>query len=141
MVEASLVIDYQSSIFDAWQRSICGIGQRFEDAPHFRETICKYSISHQRDFRYIKNEPERITVVCSKDDCNWRVHVSKSNKDQTFAIRTANLVHTCTVMLDDNQHKKASQNWVAAIIKEKLRDTPLVRPSAIVKEVFEGKMP
>jgi zinc finger SWIM domain-containing protein 3 len=139
--EPSNAIGTQSMSMDSWQQLIRGVGQRFENAGHFRDILRKFCISHGRDYRFIKNEPHRITVVCTNRYkvgvlCKWRVHASKSVKDDTFAIRKANLTHTCELIITGNKHSKASEGWIANIVKEKLRDSPLLSPSEIVRDVL-----
>jgi zinc finger SWIM domain-containing protein 3 len=119
---------------DVWQTSIRAIGQRFEDATHFREVACKYAIGHGRDFSYVKNEPCRVVIQCTKKNCNWRIRASYSKVDGTFSIRTGNFTHTCETGLDGNEHPKFSKNLVASIIRDRIRSTPGTKPSDIMKE-------
>ncbi|XP_075473495.1 uncharacterized protein LOC142504537 [Primulina tabacum] len=117
---------------DAWIHCIRGVGQKFKDAAEFRICLKNYVIASRRSFRYMRNE----SVVCSKENCEWKIYASKHKSDNSFGIRKCNLSHSCG---DDNLrsrgHPKADSSWVANVVKEKLRGEPSYRPCAMLKDI------
>ncbi|XP_075485278.1 uncharacterized protein LOC142525000 [Primulina tabacum] len=121
---------------DAWIHCIRGVGQKFKDAAEFRICLKNYVIASRRSFRYRRNESGKILVVCSKENCEWKIYASKHKSDNSFGIRKCNLSHSCG---DDNLrsrgHSKADSSWVANVVKEKLRGEPSYRPCTMLKDI------
>ena len=128
-------IESQSYTLEAWRLANKGVGQAFRDAKHFRESLNKFSISTGYDYRFIHNEPLRITVECSKVPCGWRTHASRSARHEELIIKKANLTHTCVVTMNENTHSKASKRWITSVIKEKVRLVPSTKSSDLVNEI------
>ena len=100
-------------------------GQAFVDAEQFRRVLKSHAIATKRSFTYKKNERERVVVVCSDKECSWKIRASLHKSDGSFGIRTCNLNHTCGAdNLKQRGHPKADANWIAGLIKEKLRGEP-----------------
>jgi zinc finger SWIM domain-containing protein 3 len=101
-----------------------------------------YSISLGYNFTYIRNERKRITIECAEACtegvmCKWFVHATKISNEEHFSIKKANLTHICEIKMDQNKHPKAKKKWIAEFVKSRLRSTPNVRPSDLVKEIHQ----
>lgn len=90
-----------------------------------------------RDCKYINHNKKRVSAQCSQhsEGCKWRVYAARSSKDGLFAIRNANLTHTCMAGQIDMQHPKASKKWIASMVKEKVRDNILYKPVDIIRDI------
>ncbi|XP_074588619.1 uncharacterized protein LOC141844477 [Curcuma longa] len=125
-----------SNSIDSWMHCISYEGQTFKDAVEFRICLKNYAIATRRSFSYKKNDSDKIIVVCSKENCQWRIYASKYKSDNLFGIRKCNLIHSCG---DDNLrtrgHPKADSTWVANVVKEKLRGEPSYRPCTMMKDI------
>ncbi|XP_073121008.1 uncharacterized protein [Henckelia pumila] len=90
----------------------------------------------RRSFSYVKNDSQKIIVVCSDANCSWRIYASKHQSDNAFGIRNCNLTHSCR---DDNLrtrgHPKADSSWVCNLVKDKLRGEPSYRPITMIKDI------
>ncbi|XP_073271508.1 uncharacterized protein [Primulina huaijiensis] len=121
---------------DAWIHCIRGVGQKFKDAAEFRICLKNYVVGSRRSFIYRRNESGNILVVCSKENCQWKIYASKHKADNSFGIRKCNLIHSCG---DDNlrsrSHPKADSSWIANVVKEKLRREPSYRPCTMLKDI------
>ena len=118
---------------------ITGEGQLFENAEHFRRVLKTHAIMMNRSFTYIKNEKNRIVVVCSETECPWRIRASLHKNDGTFGIRTCNLKHSCGVdNLKDRGHPKADANWIAYQIREKVKTDPSYKPCVAVNDIHRA---
>lgn len=73
----------QSLMSVGWAKSIDHEGQCYPGgAPDFRKELIKYSVELGFDFKYVKNEPDRITAECMSKrfaNCPWRVHACAPN--------------------------------------------------------------
>ena len=108
-----------------WGRAIRGVGQTFNDAAHFRRVIKNYCISQKWEFKYERNDGNKIAVICSSEGCMWRVYASFHKVDRTFGIRRCNLVHSCgSNVLSGRDNPKANARWIAHHIQEKVRTDP-----------------
>ncbi|XP_073132831.1 uncharacterized protein [Henckelia pumila] len=125
-----------SNSIDSWRQCIRGVGQTFKDAANFRNCVKNYAIAIRRSFSYVKNDSQKIIVVCSDANCSWRIYASKHQSDNAFGIRNCNLTHSCG---DDNLrtrgHPKADSSWVCNLVKDKLRGEPSYRPITMIKDI------
>ncbi|XP_058214352.1 uncharacterized protein LOC131325892 [Rhododendron vialii] len=117
-----------------WENTITGVGQRFNSVHDFREALRKYSVAHQFALVYKKNESERVTVKCKAEGCPWRIHASRLATTQLFCVKKLNPTHTCEGATLTTGHQ-ATRNYVADIIKEKLKVNPDYHPKDIVNDI------
>ncbi|XP_038984441.1 uncharacterized protein LOC103708840 [Phoenix dactylifera] len=89
----------------------------------------------ERDFVFVKNDRDRVTVECVYEGCEWRIHASRLGNGEKFAIKKMHCNHTCGGGLQVRSHPKASKRWVSKIVKDQLQDMPLYKPSDIVKDI------
>ena len=121
---------------DGWRHCIRGEGQIFKDAEEFRIMLKNYIVANTRSFSFKKNDRKKVIVVCSDENCRWRIYASVHKADNLFGIRKCNLVHTCgEANLRTRGHPKADSVWVANIVKEKLRGEPSYRPCNMLKDI------
>ncbi|XP_073138824.1 uncharacterized protein [Henckelia pumila] len=134
--ETELKIGSASNSIDSWRQCIRGEGKTFKGVAEFRICVKNYSISTRRSFCFKKNNRDKVDVVCSDENCDWRIYASKHKSDNIFGIRKCNLTHTCG---EDNlrsiENPKADSTWVANLVKEKLRGEPSYCPCTMVKDI------
>ncbi|XP_073137771.1 uncharacterized protein [Henckelia pumila] len=80
-----------SNSIDSWRQCIRDVGQTFKDAANFRNCVKNYAIAIRRSFSYVKNDSQKIIVVCSDANCSWRIYASKHQSDNAFGIRNYKL--------------------------------------------------
>ncbi|KAI5343761.1 hypothetical protein L3X38_011637 [Prunus dulcis] len=116
-----------------WEGYITHEGQKFEGGVcEFHDKLAKYSIENGFK-KYLKNKPHRVTTVCAKKEsngCEWHVHVVKSNVNGFFYIKNLNNVHSCSGLIREKRNK--------AIVKDKVRSNPLVRPIELITDLKEN---
>ncbi|XP_042476936.1 uncharacterized protein LOC122058349 isoform X2 [Macadamia integrifolia] len=118
----------------SWENAITGVDQRFTSVHEFRDALHKYSIAHGFAYRFKKNDPHRVTVMCKAEDCPWRIHASRLSTTQLFCIKRMTPAHTCEGGVVTAGYR-ATRSWVASIIKEKLKDSPNYKPKDIAKDI------
>ncbi|KAI3764247.1 hypothetical protein L2E82_14253 [Cichorium intybus] len=117
-----------------WENLITGVGQRFHSLAEFREALRKYSIAHGFNYVYKKNENQRVTVKCKSETCPWRIHASRLSTTQLVCIKTMRPTHTCqggTI----KPAFRATRSWVGNLIKEKVKDSPKIKPKDIANDL------
>lgn len=112
------------------------IGHRFENAKDFKDALCDLAVKRNFNFRFIKNDKDRVTVTCADEDCQWRVHASRDGNLPTFRIKTAQHEHTCGGGINTPFHPRASKKWVSRKVVMKLRDRPLYRAVDIQRDIL-----
>lgn len=68
----------------------------FTDHKEFGKALRYDSLNKGYEYRHIKNEKARVTVVCVYENCKWRIHTSWDRNQVVFQINTYNDRHTCT---------------------------------------------
>ncbi|XP_039135516.1 uncharacterized protein LOC120272744 [Dioscorea cayenensis subsp. rotundata] len=115
---------------------ITTIGHRYEDARHFKDALSDFAIRCNFNYRFIKNDKERVTVVCAAEGCQWHIHASQEGNLATFRIKTSHDVHSCGGGISSASHPKASKKWVSRKVIQKLRDHGVRLP---YKQAWRGK--
>lgn len=54
----------------------------------------EYAIKNGRNIKFIKNEKEKVRVMCSIG-CPWIVYAIQVRDEKIFQVRTYNVEHTC----------------------------------------------
>ena len=71
-----------------WGGGIREVEQKFErGAEEFRRVLCKYAIQLGFNFKYVKNNKDRVTTqccLCEETGCMWYVHASKEKANGFF---------------------------------------------------------
>ncbi|KAJ4956462.1 hypothetical protein NE237_013245 [Protea cynaroides] len=118
----------------SWENAITGVDQRFNSVHEFRDALHKYAIAHGFAYRFKKNDPNRVTVLCKAEGCPWRIHASKLSTTQLFCIKRMTPTHTCEGGVVTAGYR-ATRSWVASIIKEKLKESPNYKPKDIAVDI------
>ncbi|XP_073130783.1 uncharacterized protein [Henckelia pumila] len=118
-----------ANTIDAWINCIHGVGQTFKGAGEFRNYLKNFSVATICSFMYVKNDSEKVIVICSEKSCGWRIYASKHKRDNLFAIKKCKLQHNCGENnLRSRGHPRADAYWIANVVKEKLRGEPSYHP-------------
>jgi len=112
------------------------VGQRFDNADHFKDCLRSIAIRKNFNFTFIKNDKLRVTVRCAAPECTWRVYASKEGVHDTFRLRTMQATHVCGGGIGTNAHPKASMKWVSERVIHKLKESPLYRAVDIQKDIL-----
>ncbi|KAF5788209.1 putative transcription factor interactor and regulator CCHC(Zn) family [Helianthus annuus] len=116
------------TLVSSWKSAVTGAGQQFTDVHEFQETLQKYAIANDFDFKLRRNDKSRVVGECSSEGCSWKFNAVWVPSTESFKIQTMNNVHTCD---------KQSKNSLLDTIKEKLRDSPHLKPKEIAKGLLK----
>jgi hypothetical protein len=85
-------------------------GMKFADVYQFREAVREYNLKIGKDLSFVKNDKDKVIIVCKDEHCNYRVYGSQVRDEITFQIKTYNPNHTCT-----RAYKNSAMNskWIS----------------------------
>ncbi|XP_058749183.1 uncharacterized protein LOC131622170 [Vicia villosa] len=109
-------------------------GMEFSSLDEFRYAIREWSVLNGRQITFIKNESDRVRVVC-RANCGFLMLCSKVSHKRTFAIKTIVDKHTCARVLDN---KSANSRWVAKIVLKKMQTSQDVRITDIIQDLRQN---
>ncbi|KAL3516539.1 hypothetical protein ACH5RR_023441 [Cinchona calisaya] len=106
------------------------LGMVFQNATVFRAALRENSINNGFDFKYVKNDGDRVTAICM-DDCPRRIYASKMHGSNTFQIKS---------LIEHRVHPKrykirGATSWLANKYMDKLVDDPSWNVKAIQRSV------
>lgn len=129
----------QSLMSAGWAKSIDHEGQCYPGgAPDFRKALIKHAIELGFDFKYLKNEPDRITAECKSKrsaKCPWRVHAVKERTGNAMVIQIFNNIHTCSPNFGAASKKKFNSKVIVDLIADDIRNMPGISPRDVQKQV------
>ncbi|KAL3537600.1 hypothetical protein ACH5RR_000966 [Cinchona calisaya] len=101
----------------------------FKNGKVFRAALRENSIRDGYEFKFIKNDVDRVTVVCA-DDCPWRIHASEMQGSKTFQIKTMtkHILHPRRYKMN-----AVTSTWLADKYMDKLIDDPKIKVKAIIR--------
>ncbi|XP_058781430.1 uncharacterized protein LOC131655613 [Vicia villosa] len=109
-------------------------GMEFNSLDEFRYAIREWSVLNGRQITFVKNESDRVRVVC-RATCGFLMLCSKVGHKRTFAIKTIVDKHTCARVLDN---KSANSRWVAKIVLKKMQTSQDVRITDIIQDLRQN---
>ncbi|XP_028107079.1 uncharacterized protein LOC114306108 [Camellia sinensis] len=101
----------------------------------FREVLCKYAVERGFQFKYVKNDSVRITVVCkfaASTDCSWSVHARMLPSSGVLCVKRFDSVHTCRAAVRTSRNPRTGSDLVSIVVADRVRDKPLTRPTDVV---------
>jgi hypothetical protein len=105
----------------------------FEDVHQFRRALLNYHVVHQRDWEYLRNDKDRITVCCkSNGTCPFVVMTSTIMGETTHVIRQLVSPHTCG---KTNESSRINSVWLSKTYEEEIRSGPDMKISAFIDMV------
>lgn len=125
----------QLKVCNDWDNLITGVGQTFNSTKDLRDALHKYAIANRFEYRFVKNESQRLTAECTAENCPWRIHASRTPGNQDFVIKKFVEIHHCDRRAVKDRSRLANQKWVASVIKEKLRESPNYSPKDIANDL------
>ena len=100
--------------------------------------MCKFSIEVGFQFKYLKNDKQRVTAVCAFRDengCQWRIHASNELVNGFFYIRKFEKQHKCGYVVRKSKHPRVNSKLVGELMEEKIRREPLFKPGKVVGDI------
>ena len=117
-----------------FSNAILGNGQTFRNASEFHDAV--YLMSLVGIFRYTfkKNTPQRMSLVCTIDNCPWKITCRSLGATNVVQVHTFENTHNYS--LDDVAFSKPTirANRASMVIDDVIRSTPEYQPCQICKD-------
>ena len=119
---------------DSNQSVFTGVGQQFPGGvTEFRLNLMIYSIKTGYKLDLVKNDKERVTAVCSRTKCTFRIHASvKFNLPGYFVIKRFHPEHTCGAGIHDINDPPVSSKLIKLLVYDHIQANPLMKTKDII---------
>ncbi|XP_028754382.1 uncharacterized protein LOC114713878 [Neltuma alba] len=117
-----------------WKEIFSGLSQIFPNADAFKRLLHKYSIANKFQYKFVRNNKERMSVKCKIEGCPWKITANAVGKNTPFLHVTRfnnEHVHHAQDCLQVNHGGRAA--LTLSIIIEDVRSHIDKRPSEIMK--------
>jgi hypothetical protein len=111
-------------------------GNTFALMTKFRNALSTYCIKGEYDYVIDKSEPTRMTVHCTFERCQWRIHASCMRNSTIIQVKVNPSPHTCPSERKGS-HKVAKSRWCADAVLEWVTDKPCIGTTELVKKIKE----
>jgi len=111
-----------------------GIGQQFPGGvTEFRLHLMIYSIKNGYKLDLIKNDRERVTAVCSRSKCCFRIHASlKFNLPSYFVKKIFQPDHSCGAGIFDINDPPVTSKLIKLLVYDHIQSNPLMKTKDII---------
>ncbi|KAH1209768.1 hypothetical protein GmHk_15G044202 [Glycine max] len=96
----------------------------FSTLAEFKSALREYSIFIGREFRWKKNDKQRVRAKCKKACCDWEIYCAKNEHKNCFQIKSFKHEHKCCREI---KNKQANREWVVSKLEAKLRIQPSLK--------------
>jgi hypothetical protein len=110
------------------------LGATFDSLQELKDACKTDSIKNASEYKVLKANKTRYTIVCKAEACPWRLHASSVQGSSLFRIKTYKSEHSC-FGINHQGHAQASGAFIAKQIADRLKEQPSYRPIDIVKDV------
>ena len=59
-------------------------GMKFADVYQFRKAVREYNLKIGNDLSFVKNNKNKVIIVCKDEHCNYKVYDSQVRDEMTF---------------------------------------------------------
>ncbi|KAL7200980.1 hypothetical protein ACSBR1_032817 [Camellia fascicularis] len=130
------LIDHICEKFDGLvSGAVCMLFDVPGGANEFHEVLCKYAVEHGFQFKYVKNDSVRITVVCkfaADTGCAWSVHTRVLLLSGVLCVKRFDGVHTCGAAVRTYKNPRTESELVSSVVADQVREQALIRPMDMV---------
>lgn len=85
-----------------------------------REYLRFFAIQNNFKFRYVKNDSDKIIVVCKDPVCKWRCYIRRMNDGHAMRCRNIQPIHLCVGNFS-GVNEMANAPLIATVIEEQIR--------------------
>jgi len=106
----------------------------FKDVHQYRRALTNYHIMNRKDFEYLRNDYDRITVCCNTEGtCPFAIMSSTIKGETTHVIRAIVLPHTCG---QTNDSSRINCAWLSNTYEDDIRSEPNMKVGALIDKVM-----
>uniref|UniRef100_A0A2N9J415 Transposase MuDR plant domain-containing protein n=1 Tax=Fagus sylvatica TaxID=28930 RepID=A0A2N9J415_FAGSY len=138
--EVGLEVEDEDSELDLWDVLLSGDEDLLDAvvaaySQGMTKAMREYNLKIEKDLSFVKNDKDKVILMCKNKHCNYRVYGSQVRDEMTFQIKTYNLNHTCT-----RAYKNSAINsrWIAERYMETFRHD-IQKPTIALQQEIKGK--
>ena len=95
----------------------------FTTPKQFKEAITKYAVHGGWGIRFIKNDLQRVRVVC-QENCKFFVYLAKVPRERSYQLRTLNLEHTCSRTF---KNRRCTSSYIEKKLMKNVKRQPNIK--------------
>ena len=117
-----------------FSNAILGSGQTFRNASEFCDAAYLISLVGRFRYRFKKNTPQRMSLVCTIDNCPWKITCQALGVVNVVQVHIFENTHNHS--LDDvtSSQPTIRANRASMVIDDVIRSTPEYQPRQICKD-------
>jgi hypothetical protein len=104
----------------------------FTSLEEFKEAIRDWNVMNNKEIKLVKNDSQRVRVVCRNKKCGYLVLCSKVSGQHTYQIKTFKGTHTCPNVINN---KSATSKWISKSVANKLQSSKDVKVTEIIHDM------
>ena len=97
-----------------------------------------FSVEHNKKYKYIKSDFERLVVMCVQNAYPWSVWAISSKKHNIWMITTCKGPHTCLLVQVDNDGRIMDLMFIAITLETYIRED-ISRIIATLRNLLHAK--
>ena len=117
-----------------FEHSIVGSGHTFPNASEFRDVIYLMSLAGKFRYSYKRNSPKHMTVVCTIEDCPWKITARAIGDSNIVQVHTFRNVHNHCLEDVALSQPLVRSTRASLVIDDVIRSTPEYQPRQICKD-------
>ncbi|RVX18277.1 hypothetical protein CK203_006644 [Vitis vinifera] len=117
-----------------FEHSIVGSGHTFPNASEFRDAIYLMSLAGKFRYSYKRNSPKHMTVVCTIEDCPWKITARAIGDSNIVQVHTFRNVHNHCLEDVALSQPLVRSTRASLVIDDVIRSTPEYQPRQICKD-------
>ncbi|RVW87460.1 hypothetical protein CK203_036245 [Vitis vinifera] len=117
-----------------FEHSIVGSGHTFPNASEFRDAIYLMSLAGKFRYSYKRNSPKHMTVVCTIEDCPWKITTRAIGDSNIVQVHTFRNVHNHCLEDVVLSQPLVRSTRASLVIDDVIRSTLEYQPHQICKD-------
>ena len=120
-----------------FHNAIMGSGQTFRNATKFRDAVYLMSLAGKFRYSFKRNSPKQMTVVCSVDECPWKITCRAIGSTNIVQVHTFRNVHNHSLEDVASCQPLVRSNRASLIIDNVIRSNPDYHPRQICEDFIK----
>ena len=111
-----------------FSNGILGSGQTFRNALEFCDVVYLMSLVGRFRYRFKKNTPQRISLVCTIDNCSWKITCCVLGATNVVQVHMFENTHNHSLDDVSSSQPTIRANRTSMVIDDDIRSTPEYQP-------------
>lgn len=111
---------------------VFSLGMVFRCTRQFKKALVKYGLKTHRHLRFLKDEKDRVRVVCTWPGCKWLIYGSITSRSEWCKVVRFDDIHCC---LPRRDNKLVTSTLIAKHYYQEIKDNPTWKADLIKNAV------